>query len=144
MSLLCQFFGICLLYILVDDGLLINNQSGVKYWLNNDSGYYQLINVDGSWGDEKFSSGYIVIIGVKNFMCVFIDEGIQKFFFVIFVWIVVFLVFIVVLIVVVGMVLVCFVQWEVLKGKVIYCVLLILFYVVLLFILILIFKGLFN
>lgn len=42
------------------------------------------------------------------------------------------------------MVLVCLVQWEVLCGKVVYCVLLILFYVVLLFILILIFKGLFN
>lgn len=144
MSFLCQFFGIQFLYIFGEDGVLINNQIYVKYCLNNDVGFYQLINVDGSWGNEKLSLGYIVIIGWDNFICVFYDEGIQKLFFVIFVWMVVFLVLIVVLIVVVGMIFVCLVQWEVLKGKVIYCVLLILLYVVLLFILILIFKGLFN
>lgn len=42
------------------------------------------------------------------------------------------------------MVLACLVQWEALRGKAVYRVLLILFYAVLSFILILIFKGLFN
>lgn len=55
-----------------------------------------------------------------------------------------FLLITVFLTVAVGMVLACLVQWEALRGKAVYCVLLILLYAVLLFILILIFKGLFN
>lgn len=53
MSSLRQFSGTRPLYTLADDGLLTNNQSGVKYRPNNDSGYYQSINADGSWGDEN-------------------------------------------------------------------------------------------
>lgn len=49
MSSLRQFSGTRPLYTLADDGLLTNNQSGVKYRPNNDSGYYQSINADGSW-----------------------------------------------------------------------------------------------
>ncbi|VEB51443.1 maltose transport inner membrane protein [Salmonella enterica subsp. enterica] len=90
MSSLRQFSGTRPLYTLADDGLLTNNQSGVKYRPNNDSGYYQSINADGSWGDEKLSPGYTVTIGAKNFTRVFTDEGIQKPFFAIFVWTVVF------------------------------------------------------
>ncbi|EBG0649055.1 maltose ABC transporter permease MalF [Salmonella enterica subsp. enterica] len=86
MSSLRQFSGTRPLYTLADDGLLTNNQSGVKYRPNNDSGYYQSINADGSWGDEKLSPGYTVTIGAKNFTRVFTDEGIQKPFFAIFVW----------------------------------------------------------
>ncbi len=56
----------------------------------------------------------------------------------------VFSVLTVVLTVAVGMVLACLVQWEALKGKAIYRVLLILPYAVPSFISILIFKGLFN
>lgn len=144
MSSLRQFSGTRPLYTLADDGLLTNNQSGVKYRPNNDSGYYQSINADGSWGDEKLSPGYTVTIGAKNFTRVFTDEGIQKPFFAIFVWTVVFSVLTVVLTVAVGMVLACLVQWEALKGKAIYRVLLILPYAVPSFISILIFKGLFN
>ncbi|WP_316685088.1 maltose ABC transporter permease MalF [Salmonella enterica] len=125
MSSLRQFSGTRPLYTLADDGLLTNNQSGVKYRPNNDSGYYQSINADGSWGDEKLSPGYTVTIGAKNFTRVFTDEGIQKPFFAIFVWTVVFSVLTVVLTVAVGMVLACLVQWEALKGKAIYRVLLI-------------------
>ncbi|ECX0076373.1 maltose ABC transporter permease MalF, partial [Salmonella enterica subsp. enterica serovar Enteritidis] len=103
MSSLRQFSGTRPLYTLADDGLLTNNQSGVKYRPNNDSGYYQSINADGSWGDEKLSPGYTVTIGAKNFTRVFTDEGIQKPFFAIFVWTVVFSVLTVVLTVAVGM-----------------------------------------
>ncbi|EJX4184635.1 maltose ABC transporter permease MalF [Salmonella enterica] len=144
MSSLRQFSGTRPLYTLADDGLLTNNQSGVKYRPNNDSGYYQSINADGGWGDEKLSPGYTVTIGAKNFTRVFTDEGIQKPFFAIFVWTVVFSVLTVALTVAVGMVLACLVQWEALKGKAIYRVLLILPYAVPSFISILIFKGLFN
>lgn len=93
---------------------------------------------------KKLSPGYTVTIGWDNFTRVFTDEGIQKPFFAIFVWTVVFSVLTVILTVAVGMVLACLVQWESLKGKAIYRVLLILPYAVPSFISILIFKGLFN
>lgn len=144
MSSLRQFSGTQPLYTLADDGTLTNNQSGVKYRPNNDIGFYQSVNADGSWGDDKLSPGYTVTIGWDNFTRVFTDEGIQKPFFAIFVWTVVFSVLTVILTVAVGMVLACLVQWESLKGKAIYRVLLILPYAVPSFISILIFKGLFN
>ena len=144
MSSLRQFSGTQPLYTLANDGTLANNQSGVKYRPNNDVGFYQSINADGSWGAEKLSPGYTVGIGWDNFTRVFTDEGIQKPFFAIFVWTVVFSVLTVILTVAVGMILACLVQWESLKGKAIYRVLLILPYAVPSFISILIFKGLFN
>ena len=139
-----QFSGTQPLYTLSEDGVLTNNQTHVKYRPNNDVGFYQAINADGSWGTEKLSPGYTVTIGWDNFTRVFQDEGIQKPFFAIFVWTVVFSVLTVILTVAVGMVLACLVQWEALKGKAIYRVLLILPYAVPSFISILIFKGLFN
>lgn len=144
MSSLRQFSGTRPLYTRGDDGALTNNQSGVVYRPNNDIGYFQAVNADGNWGDEKLSPGYTVTIGWKNFMRVFTDEGIQQPFFAIFVWTVIFSLLTVVLTVAVGMVLACVVQWESLKGKALYRVLLILPYAVPSFISILIFKGLFN
>ncbi|WP_312982101.1 maltose ABC transporter permease MalF [Atlantibacter sp.] len=144
MSSLRQFSGTRPLYTLAKDGKLTNNQSGAVYAPNADVGFYQALNADGSWGSEKLSPGYTVTTGWDNFMRVFTDEGIQKPFFAIFVWTVVFSVLTVVLTVAVGMVLACVVQWEALKGKAIYRVLLILPYAVPSFISILIFKGLFN
>ena len=144
MSSLRQFSGTTPLYSMAEDGTLTNKQSGVKYRPNNSLGFYQAVNADNSWGDEKLSPGYTVTIGWDNFMRVFTDEGIQKPFIEIFVWTVVFSLLTVVLTVAVGMVLACLVQWESLKGKAIYRVLLILPYAVPSFISILIFKGLFN
>jgi maltose/maltodextrin transport system permease protein len=144
MSSLRQFSGTTPLYTLAQDGTLTNKQSGAKYRANNSLGFYQAINADNSWGDEKLSPGYTVTIGWDNFTRVFTDEGIQKPFFAIFVWTIVFSLLTVVLTVAVGMVLACLVQWEALKGKAVYRVLLILPYAVPSFISILIFKGLFN
>ncbi|MGK9173599.1 maltose ABC transporter permease MalF [Yokenella regensburgei] len=144
MSSLRQFSGTTPLYALEQDGSLTNKQSGVKYRPNNSLGFYQAVNADNSWGDEKLSPGYTVTIGWDNFTRVFTDEGIQKPFFAIFIWTIVFSLLTVVLTVAVGMVLACLVQWEALKGKAVYRVLLILPYAVPSFISILIFKGLFN
>ncbi len=141
MSSLRQFSGTQPLYTLSEDGTLTNNQSGVKYRPNNEIGYYQSLTADGHWGDEKLSPGYTVTTGWDNFSRVFTDEGIQKPFLAIFAWTVVFSVLTVLLTVAVGMVLACLVQWEALKGKAIYRVLLILPYAVPSFISILIFKG---
>lgn len=75
MSSLRQFSGTQPLYALANDGTLTNNQSGVKYRPNADIGFYQSINADGSWGNEKLSPGYTVTIGWDNFTRVFRDEG---------------------------------------------------------------------
>lgn len=143
-SSLRQFSGTRPLYALSESGELTNNQSGVKYRPNNDTGFYRSVNADGNWGNDQLSPGYTVTIGWKNFLRVFHDKGIQKPFLAIFVWTVFFSLITVVLTVAVGMVLACLVQWESLRGKAIYRVLLILPYAVPSFISILIFKGLFN
>ncbi|MEG3131582.1 maltose ABC transporter permease MalF [Pantoea cypripedii] len=144
MSSLRQFSGTRPLYQLSSDGALKNQQSGVLYRANGASGFYQTSNADGSWGSEKLSPGFTVNTGWKNFIRVFTDAGIQKPFLAIFGWTLIFSLLTVVLTVAVGMVLACLVQWEALKGKAIYRVLLILPYAVPAFISILIFKGLFN
>ncbi|VEC01585.1 Maltose transport system permease protein malF [Cedecea lapagei] len=144
MSSLRQFSGTRPLYTLAENGDLTNNQTSVKYAPNDHIGYYESVNADGSWAGERLSPGYTVTIGWKNFLRVFHDDGIQKPFLAIFVWTVIFSVLTVILTVAVGMVLACVVQWESLKGKAAYRLLLILPYAVPSFISILIFKGLFN
>ncbi|MBS9426016.1 maltose ABC transporter permease MalF [Photorhabdus caribbeanensis] len=145
MSSLRQFSGIHPKYSLGEDGkALTDNQTGTLYRPNTDTGFYQSVNAEGKWGNETLTPGFTVSIGWKNFLRVIQDEGIQKPFLAIFVWTVVFSLLTVVLTVAVGMVLACIVQWEALKGRAIYRVLLILPYAVPSFISILIFKGLFN
>ncbi|EFE96647.1 ABC transporter, permease protein [Serratia odorifera DSM 4582] len=145
MSSLRQFAGTSPLYHVADDGkTLTNNQTQVQYRPNQEIGFYQAVNADGSWAKETLSPGYTVTTGWKNFLRVLQDEGIKKPFISIFVWTIVFSVLTVFLTVAVGMVLACVVQWEALKGKAVYRVLLILPYAVPSFISILIFKGLFN
>ncbi|WP_445496063.1 maltose ABC transporter permease MalF [Photorhabdus sp. SF281] len=145
MSSLRQFAGVNPQYSLGEDGkTLTDNQTGTLYRPNTDTGFYQSVNAEGKWGNETLTPGFTVAIGWKNFLRVIQDEGIQKPFLAIFVWTVVFSLFTVVLTVAVGMVLACIVQWEALKGRGIYRMLLILPYAVPSFISILIFKGLFN
>ncbi|MDX7999268.1 maltose ABC transporter permease MalF [Xenorhabdus sp. Reich] len=145
MSSLRQFSAIHPLYSLGEDGVtLTNKQTGIHYRPNMDIGFYQSINAEGEWTKETLSPGFTVSIGWKNFLRVIQDEGIQKPFLSIFVWTVVFSLLTVILTVALGMVLACIVQWESIKGRAIYRVLLILPYAVPSFISILIFKGLFN
>lgn len=144
MSSLREFSGTRPLYTLGKDNSLTNNQTGVIYRPNTKIGFYQAVDASGNWASEQLSPGYTVTIGWDNFTRVFTDEGIKKPFFAIFIWTIVFSALTVFLTVAVGMVLACLVQWESLKGKAIYRVLLILPYAVPSFISILIFKGLFN
>ncbi|WP_455817508.1 maltose ABC transporter permease MalF [Pseudomonas cerasi] len=145
MSSLRQFSGTQPLYQLnKENQQLTDVQSGVVYQPNRETGFYQAVNVRGEWQAEKLSPGFTVGIGWGNFLRVLHDEGIQKPFLSIFVWTVIFALLTVVLTVAVGMVLACVVQWEELKGKAVYRILLILPYAVPAFISILIFKGLFN
>lgn len=144
MRSLRQFSGMHPLYTLADDGLLTNNQSGIRYRANDSVGFYQAIDSHGAFSTGQLTPGYTVNIGWSNFLRVFTDEGIRQPFFAIFVWTLIFSTLTVGLTVAVGMILACVVQWEALKGKALYRVLLILPYAVPSFISILIFRGLFN
>ena len=139
MSSLRQFSGTQPLYQLGKDGKQLTNiQNGKVYQPDMSSGFYQSADA------EVLSPGFTVGIGWKNFLRVFQDEGIQKPFLSIFVWTVIFSLLTVALTTAVGMVLACVVQWDELRGKAVYRMLLILPYAVPAFISILIFKGLFN
>ncbi len=146
MSSLREFSGIKPLYSLQNDGRsLLNNQSGVLYLPNNATGFYQAMDAKGQWiNDTRLSPGYTVNIGWTNFLRVLQDKGIQQPFIKIFIWTVFFAGLTVLFTLAVGMVLACLVQWQPLKGKAVYRLLLILPYAVPGFISILIFKGLFN
>ncbi len=144
MSSLRQFSGTQPLYRVGAQDELINQQSGTHYRANPQTGFYQAVNADNTWNNETLSPGFTVNTGWKNFVRVFTDEGIQKPFLAIFGWTLLFSLITVVLTVAVGMVLACLVQWEALRGKAVYRVMLILPYAVPAFISILIFKGLFN
>lgn len=145
MSGLRKFAAVVPLYTLQDDGeTLLNNQNGDVLRPNLDVGFYQPVDDNGQFIGTPVSPGFIVSIGTHNFERVWKDEGIKEPFISIFIWTVVFSVLTVIFTLVIGLVLASVVQWEELKGRAFYRVLLILPYAVPAFISILIFKGLFN
>ncbi|MDN3681034.1 maltose ABC transporter permease MalF [Vibrio tapetis subsp. quintayensis] len=145
MSSLRKFAAIAPLYTLQSDGeTLINNSTGDTLKPNMDVGFYQTVDANGEFVGETTSPGFVVTIGTANFERVYKDDGIKQPFISIFIWTVLFSAISVGLTLVIGLVLGSIVQWEELKGRAIYRVLLILPYAVPSFISILIFKGLFN
>lgn len=144
MSGLRKFAAVKPLYTLQDDGeTLTNNQSGQvlrPIWRL----FYQPINESGEFVGERVSPGFVVSIGTHNFERVWKDDGIKEPFINIFIWTVIFSVLTVIFTLMIGLVLASVVQWEALKGRAVYRVLLILPYAVPAFISILIFRGLFN
>ena len=144
MSSLRQFSGTQPLYRLGEDNSLTDKQTGKIWYPNPDTGFWQTRDASQQWTSEKLSPGYTVAVGWDNFLRVLTDKGIQQPFIAIFIWTVVFAALTVLLTVAVGMVLACLMQWEALKGRAVYRLLLILPYAVPAFISILIFKGLFN
>lgn len=144
MSGLRKFAQVHSLYQLQDDSTtLINQQDQSVLKPNMEDGFYQKV-VDGQFVGENIAPGFIVSIGWDNFKRIFTDKGIQEPFFNIFIWTIVFSTLAVALTAIIGMILACVVQWEALKARSIYRVLLILPYAVPGFISILVFKGLFN
>lgn len=127
-----------------ESGILQNQENGKKYRADDEIGFFRLIDRQGVFQNETLEPGYTVVTGWGNFLKIFTDEGIQKPFIQIFIWTVLFSVLTVLFTVIIGMVLACVVQWEPLRGKGLYRLLLILPYAVPAFISILIFKGLFN
>ncbi|MDU4092457.1 MAG: maltose ABC transporter permease MalF, partial [Pantoea sp.] len=144
MSSLRQFSGTQPLYRLGEDNSLTDKQTGKVWYANDDTGFWQAKDASQQWTSEKLSPGYTVTVGWDNFLRVLTDKGIQQPFIAIFIWTVIFAALTVLLTVAVGMVLACLMQWEALKGRAVYRLLMILPYAVPAFISILIFKGLFN
>ncbi|WP_456294720.1 maltose ABC transporter permease MalF [Vibrio sp. AK197] len=145
MSGLRKFAAVKPLYALQDDGeTLINNETGETLRPNMDVGYYQPVDDTGAFVGNTVSPGFVVTIGSHNFERVWKDDGIKEPFISIFIWTIIFSAGTVIFTAIIGMVLASVVQWEALRGRAIYRVLLILPYAVPAFISILIFKGLFN
>ncbi|ANW26141.1 maltose transporter [Vibrio coralliilyticus] len=145
MSGLRKFAAVVPLYTLQADGeTLYNNETQENLRPNNEVGFYQPVDANGQFVGSTVSPGFIVTIGTDNFERVWKDDGIKEPFISIFIWTIVFSAVSVALTVLIGLVLASVVQWEELKGRAIYRVLLILPYAVPAFISILIFKGLFN
>ncbi|MGR4988007.1 maltose ABC transporter permease MalF [Vibrio sp. WZ-1] len=145
MSGLRKFAAVVPLYTLQDDGeTLYNNRTQETLRPNMDVGYYQPVDENGQFVGNTVSPGFIVTIGSHNFERVWKDDGIKEPFISIFIWTIVFSALSVLFTLIIGLVLASVVQWEELKGRSVYRLLLILPYAVPAFISILIFKGLFN
>jgi len=145
MSGLRQFSASSPLYELQDDqSTLVSQLDGEVLKPNMDVGFYQAVNANGEFVGDGISPGFVVSNGWDNFTRIFLDKGIQGPFIQIFIWTVIFAGLTVLFTLAVGLVLASLVQWDELKGKAIYRMLLILPYAVPAFISILIFKGLFN
>lgn len=145
MSGLRKFAAVVPLYTMQSDGeTLVNNETGETLKPNMEVGFYQAIDESGEFVGNTISPGFVVNVDTANFERVWKDDGIKEPFIGIFIWTVVFSALTVVLTLIIGLVLASVVQWEELKGRAVYRVLLILPYAVPAFISILIFKGLFN
>ncbi len=117
---------------------LTNNQTGVTFFPDHDTGFYR--NADG----ERLVPGWTVNIGWDNYLKVVSDPSIRGPFFEIFVWTLSFAVATVIFTLALGLLLANLLQWDQIRGKGFYRTMLILPYAVPAFISILVFKGLFN
>ncbi len=150
MTSLRRFGSVMPLYELVknapfDNGFTLKNmQTGQYIQPDKTVGFYRPVNEKGEFTGGTLSPGFRVGVGWSNFLKVLTDPGIKGPFIQIFIWTVVFAFISVLATLIIGMVLACLVQWEELKGKGMYRLMLILPYAVPAFISILVFKGLFN
>ncbi|QIW16448.1 maltose transporter [Pasteurellaceae bacterium RH1A] len=123
---------------------LTNLETGKTYRPNYETGFFQEIDDQGNFVGERLEPGFTVGVGWNNFVKILTDKGVQEPFVKIFVWTVIFAFLTVLFTTMLGMIFASLVQWEALKGKAVYRLLLILPYAVPGFISILVFKGLFN
>lgn len=124
--------------------ILTNVETNERYKPNDDIGFFQPIDEQDNFVGNRLEPGYTVTVGWQNFVKILTDDGVQEPFIKIFIWTVIFAFLTVIFTTLLGMIFASLVQWEALKGKAIYRLLLILPYAVPGFISILVFKGLFN
>ncbi len=127
-----------------DGEILVNQQTKQRIAPDRGTGFYRPVNEAGDFTGPGIAPGFSVFVGWKNFLRVFTDPGVQGPFLQIFGWTLVFSFLSVIFTLVIGMVLASLVQWDELRGRSVYRLLLILPYAVPAFISILIFRGLFN
>ena len=127
-----------------DGEILVNRQTGERIAPDRSTGFFRKLNDAGEFTGPGIAPGFSVFVGWKNFLRVLTDPGVQGPFMQIFVWTLVFSFLSVIFTLAIGMVLATLVQWEELRGRAVYRLLLILPYAVPAFISILIFRGLFN
>ena len=121
-----------------DDGVLLNGVDGSKLTPDQNVGFYR------NDAGQAVAPGWRVHVGFDNFRRVLFNEGIRGPMLQIFLWTVTFAALSMVLTFSVGILLASVLQWEHLRGKAVYRILLILPYAVPAFISILVFRGLFN
>ncbi|WGE32136.1 maltose ABC transporter permease MalF [Actinobacillus genomosp. 2] len=124
--------------------ILTNNETKERYKANDEIGFFQKIDEQNNFIESRLEPGYTVTTGWHNFVKILTDDGVQEPFIKIFIWTVVFALLTVIFTTLLGMIFAALVQWDALKGKSVYRLLLILPYAVPGFISILVFKGLFN
>ena len=127
-----------------DGSILVNQQTQARIAPDMTTGFYRALDSQGELTGPGIAPGFSVFVGWKNFLRVIADPGVQEPFLQIFGWTLLFSFLSVVFTLVIGMVLATLVQWEDLKGRGLYRLLLILPYAVPAFISILIFRGLFS
>ncbi|MBP1772950.1 MAG: malF [Holophagaceae bacterium] len=120
------------------DGSLTNNQDHSVIKPNFKTGFYE--TADG----EKVNPGFQVDIGWKHYVEIFTDASLREPFWQIFIWTLIFSALTVVFCTALGMVLAVILNWDSLRFRSVYRLLLFLPYAIPGFISILVFKGLFN
>ncbi len=126
------------LFVSPDGRALVNQQSGERFEPNMTTGNFV------SAGGEVLQPGFRVNIGLDHFKKVFTEERFRAPFLSVLIWTIVFSSLTVFFSAALGMVLAVLLDWEDLRGRSIYRVVLFLPYAIPGFISILIFKGLFN
>ncbi|WP_119393307.1 maltose ABC transporter permease MalF [Salinibius halmophilus] len=133
-----SFAPITPVYEQVDDNTLRNRSTGELLIANHETGFYEFES------GEQIAPGWKVHVGWANFARVLGSESIRAPMVTIFIWTMTFAFLSMLFTFAVGLVLAMVLQWEHLRGKAIYRVMLILPYAVPAFISILVFRGLFN
>jgi maltose/maltodextrin transport system permease protein len=133
-----SFAKVTSVYERAENGVLVNTVDGTRLVPDDSIGFYR------NEAGEPVPPGWRVHVGFANFERVLFSDGIREPMLQIFVWTVVFATLSMILTFTVGILLASILQWEHLRGKAIYRIMLILPYAVPAFISILVFRGLFN
>jgi maltose/maltodextrin transport system permease protein len=138
MTGLRAFSGVQPMYKGNPDGTLTNIAEGTLVKPNFETGFFETAS------GEKLTPGFRVNIGFEHYRKIFTDQKLREPFVRIFIWTVLFAALSVVFSAALGLLLAVLLNWESLRGRSIYRLMLFLPYAVPSFISILIFKGLFN
>ena len=133
-----EFAQLAPLYREQADGALVDALTGTAYRPDEATGFYT------SASGERLQPGYRVNVGLRHYARIFTEARFRAPFLSVFAWTVAFAGLSVVLAAALGMLLAVLMNWEALRGKAAYRLVLFLPYAVPGFISILVFKGLFN